>query len=117
METTTDGDQAAHSVHFFTIGIGGDGLRGPDPGLENRYGLFMADRDSPESYDADGVLQDGGKHYGHLLVDVSLRDDGQWEATIKPVYAFPLLNAQGEVQTFEPRVYDDALTLTSQHAD
>jgi 3',5'-cyclic AMP phosphodiesterase CpdA len=117
METTTDGDQAAHSVHFFTIGIGGDGLRGPDPGLENPYGLFMADRDSPESYDADGVLQDGGKHYGHLLVDVSLRDDGQWEANIKPVYAFPLLNAQGEVQTFEPRVYDDALTLTSQHAD
>jgi hypothetical protein len=77
----------------------------------------MADRDSPESYDADGVLQDGGKHYGHLLVDVSRRDDGQWEAHIKPVYAFPLMNAQGEVQAFEPRVYNDVLTLTSQHAD
>ncbi|MEQ9560976.1 MAG: metallophosphoesterase, partial [Woeseiaceae bacterium] len=116
-ETTADGTQVAHSVHFFTIGIGGDGLRGPDPGVENPQGLFMADRDSPERYDADGVLQDGGKHYGHLLVDLSRRDDGPWEARIEPVYAFPLMNAQGDVKSFEPRAYDDALTLTSQHAD
>lgn len=117
MEATTDGGQAAHSVHFFTIGTGGDGLRGPDPGLENPYGLFMAERDSPERYDGDGVLQSGGKHYGHLLVDVGRRDDGLWEANISPIYAFPLVNKQGKVQAFEQRVYDDVLILTSQHAD
>jgi len=117
METMPGGAEAEHSVHFFTVGIGGDGLRGPAPGLQNPQQLFMADKDSPESYDANGVLQDGGKHYGHLLVDVSLEDDGHWQAHFKPVYVFPLLNAEGAVQSFEPRVYDDALTLRSQHVD
>jgi 3',5'-cyclic AMP phosphodiesterase CpdA len=117
METLMDGHQVEHSVHFYTVGIGGDGLRGPDPGLENPYGSFMADRDSPESYDANGVLQNGGKHYGHLLVDVRHRDDGQWEAYLQPVIAFPRMNAQGEVQAYEPRGYRDALTLTSQDVD
>jgi hypothetical protein len=117
MEAMSDGSQTEHSVHFFTVGIGGDGLRGPDPGLSNPVGLFMADRDSPEIYDANGVLQDGGKHYGHLLVDVGQQGDGHWEARIEPVYVFPVMNAEGEVQSFESRIYDDVLTLRSRHVD
>jgi len=117
METLTDGGQREHSVHFFTVGIGGDGLRGPIPGLENPHRVFMADKDSPESYDANGVLTEGGKHYGHLLVDVSHQGEGRWEARIEPVYAFPVMNPQGGVDAFEPRIYDDVLTLTSEHVD
>jgi len=116
-EHRTDGSQREHGVHFFTVGIGGDGLRGSDPSVDNPYSLFTADRNSPERYNANGVLQEGGKHYGHLLVDVSLQDDRFWEARIKPVYVFPLMNAEGEVQSFEARAYDDALTLREKHVD
>lgn len=116
-EEMPDGSRKEHGVHFFTVGIGGDGLRGADAGTENPYGVFTADKNSPESYDANGVLRDGGKHYGHLLVDVSRQDDGFWEAHIEPVYVFPIMNREGEIQTFEPRVYDDTLTLRSKHVD
>ena len=116
-ETLTDGRQVEHSVHFFTVGIGGDGLRGPDPGLANPYSLFMADKDSPERYDANGILRDGGRHYGHLLIDIGPEDDGAWQARIEPVYLFPLMDAEGAVQSFEPRIYNDVVTLTSRHDD
>ena len=116
-ERRSDGSQTEHGVHFFTVGIGGDGLRGSDPSVSNPYSLFTADISSPEVYDANGILQDGGRHYGHLVVDVSLQDDGFWAARFEPVYVFPIMNADGEVQSFEPRVYDDALTLRAQHVN
>ncbi len=111
METTTDGGQVQHSVHFFTVGIGGDGLRGSDPGVSNPYSLFTANENSPEIYSDKGVLQDGGKHYGHVLVDVSSNEDGHWQARIEPVYVFPVMNAHGELEAFERRIYDDVLEL------
>ncbi len=111
METTTDGSQVQHSVHFFTVGIGGDGLRGSDPGVSNPYSLFTANENSPEIYSDKGVLQDGGKHYGHVLVDVSSNEDGHWQARIEPVYVFPVMNAHGELEAFERRIYDDVLEL------
>ncbi len=116
-EHRSDGRETNHSVHFFTVGIGGDGLRGIDTGTHNPYSLFTADENSPELYDANGVLQDGGKHYGHLLVDVGRQGDGHWEARFEPVYVFPVMDAHGEVQSFERRVYDDALTLRREHVD
>lgn len=111
METTTDGGQVQHSVHFFTVGIGGDGLRGSDPGVSNPYSLFTANENSPEIYSDKGVLQDGGKHYGHVLVDVSSNEDGHWQARIEPVYVFPVMNAHGQLEAFERRIYDDVLEL------
>ena len=117
-ESGTDGSQTEHTVHFYTVGIGGDGLRGLEPDVSNPYSLFAADRDAPEIVDDDGILKDGGKHYGHVLVDVSREEDGSWQARIEPIYVFPVMNAQGldtesEVQSFESRVYDDVLVLKS----
>ena len=114
-EILTDGSQRQHSVHFFTVGIGGDGLRGSEPGVNNSYRQFSADRDSPEVYSEAGVLQDGGKHYGHLTVDVSHADDGTWQARFEPFYIFPVMNTEGDVQAFETRQYNDVLLLTSDH--
>ena len=110
-ELTVDGSLREHSVHFYTVGIGGDGLRGSDPAAQNPNSLFTADRDAAEVYDDTGVLQDGGRHYGHVLVDVGRADEGPWEARIEPVYIFPVTNAEGEVQAFETRRYQDGLVL------
>jgi len=77
-ESGIDGSETEHTVHFYTVGIGGDGLRGLEPDVSNPYSLFAADRDAPEIVDDAGILRDGGKHYGHVLVDVSRADDGSW---------------------------------------
>ena len=112
-ESMPDGSQAQHSVHFFTVGIGGDGLRGSEPGVRNPYRVFSADRDAPEVYDADGMLLDGGKHYGHLAIDVGRTDDGRWEARFEPAYVFPVFRNRDDAPVFETRVYDDVLVLTN----
>ncbi|MGB5345654.1 MAG: metallophosphoesterase, partial [Woeseia sp.] len=117
IEMTPDGAQREHTVHFFTVGIGGDGLRGIEPGVSNPQSLFIAETDSPEIYSADGRLQDGGKHYGHLLVDVTEQEQGRWRARIEPVYAFPVMTADGELVRVERRVYDDVLELESRDDD
>ena len=116
-EILPDGGEAAHTVHYFTVGIGGDGLRGPDPLAENPYRVFLADEDAPEVWNADGVLQSGGKHYGHMDVKVERGDNGNWQARFEPVYIFPLMNAAGEASSFEARSYDDVLVLEQQHVD
>ncbi len=116
-EFTATGRAREHSVHFLTVGIGGDGLRGTDPEVHNPYSLFTADRDAPEVYDDAGVLQDGGRHYGHVLVDVSQAGDGSWEARFEPVYVFPVMNAEGDVQTFETRRYQDGFVLKDERVN
>ncbi|MEJ2275945.1 MAG: metallophosphoesterase, partial [Woeseiaceae bacterium] len=44
------GETAPHSVHYFTVGIAGDGLRGPDPLADNPQRVFLADTDAPERW-------------------------------------------------------------------
>ena len=105
-----DGSSVDHTVHFFTVGIGGDGLRGADRDVENPYREYLAHTDAKEVYNAEGVLLDGGKHYGHVEVNVQVVD-GAWQARIEPVYVFPLMHSTGEIQGFERRVYDDVTTL------
>ena len=112
-EVSPDGLERAHSIHFYDIGIGGDGLRGPVKGVENPYRIFLAHTDAPEVYGPDGVLQDGGKHYGHLEVNVEQNSDGIWQVRIDPVYIFPILQADGRVVDFERRIYKDTVTLTA----
>ncbi len=104
-ELLADGSQAGHTLHFFTIGIAGDGLRGPDPSVQNPHRVFLAHEDAPEVYDEDGILVDGGKHYGHLEVTVTLLEDGKWQAQFEPVYVLQPAN--------ERRVYDDSVVLES----
>ncbi len=104
-----DGSLVDHTVHFFTIGIGGDGLRGAHPAVANPHREFLAHTDAKEVFD-NGVLVAGGKHYGHLEVNLQVVD-GIWQARIEPVYVFPLMNNAGEIQGFERRVYDDVTIL------
>lgn len=113
-EMSPDGLERIHSIHFYDVGIGGDGLRGPVNGVENPYRIFLAHTDSPEVYGPEGVLRDGGKHYGHLEVNVEQNSDGTWEARMDAVYVFPVLQADGRVVDFERRIYADTVTLTAQ---
>ena len=110
-------ESIAHAVHFFTVGIAGDGLRGPDPVARNPQRVFLAHDDAPEQWSDDGVLLGGGKHYGHLEVRVERGDDGSWQARLEPVYVFPVMNAAGELQRFDTRIYDDVVVLEGRHVD
>jgi len=113
MEVTPNGDQNAHDIHFYDVGIGGDGLRGPVGDVPNPYRVFLADSDAPEVWSPEGVLIKGGKHYGHLEVNVSRDAGGRWQASMDPVYIFPVMQADGSVSGFERRLYDDSVTLTA----
>jgi len=107
------GGQMDHTVHFFTIGIGGDGLRGPESDVENAQRVFLAHDDAAEKFDDNGVLLEGGKHYGHLEVNLSKDDSGNWRVRVEPVYVFPLMSEDGSVQGFERRIYDDVTIIES----
>jgi hypothetical protein len=111
VERRPDGVDVDHDVHFFVIGIGGDGLRGPNDAVENPHYVFSADADAPELRDANGILLDGGKHYGHLEVNVEQDSGGHWYARIEPVYIFPVIRADGRIDGFERRIYDDITIL------
>jgi len=112
-EVLPGGSEAAHDIHFYDVGIGGDGLRGPVNDVPNPYQVFIADSDAPEVWSPQGVLVAGGKHYGHLEVNVGRDAAGSWQARLDPVYIFPLMQADGQVTGFERRVYDDSITLTA----
>lgn len=66
-------------VHYYDVGIGGDGLRAPvvlgDAAREwNPYQVFLPDRDEPERWEGSpgsSRLLGGGRHYGHLVVEVA----------------------------------------------
>jgi 3',5'-cyclic AMP phosphodiesterase CpdA len=116
-------------VHYYTIGTGGDDLRGPEEGVINQRQIFVAHDHAPERWKGD-VLEQGGKHYGHIEVDVkrvpaaAQGADGTAPAgpgfavTITPVHAFPLLDPEkpGEVADWERREYDDPVTLSAGRA-
>jgi hypothetical protein len=109
-ETLADGKTRPHSIHFFDVGIGGDGLRGPSEGFDNPYRRFLAHENAPEEWNGRKLVS-GGKHYGHLEINVAKNVDGTWEAQIEPVCLFPQMDAQGAVTGWERRVYDDVVTL------
>ena len=113
-ETLPDGTKCPMTLNVWDVGIGGDGLRGcriaenPNP-----YEVFRAHVDAPEEYDANGTLVAGGKHYGHLEVDVGLNDDGFWTAKLTPAYVFVSKNMQTGNISFERRTYDDVVVVTN----
>lgn len=100
-------------IHFYDVGASGDGLRGPQSDLTNPYQTFLAHADAPEVWAGD-VLVSGGKHYGHLEIDVTLAASGMWEVSITPAYAFPLLSPTnpGEILGWERRTYADVVTFS-----
>jgi len=114
-QVLADGGQIDHTVHFLTVGIGGDGLRGPESDVENLQRVFLAHDDAAEEFDDNGILLDGGKHYGHLEVNLTADDSGDWQLRIEPVYVFPLMSEDGTVQSFERRIYDDVTIIEGVH--
>ena len=109
-ELLADGSVRPHSIHCYDVGIGGDGLRGPSTGFDNPYRKFLAHENAPEVWQ-DGRLVSGGKHYGHLEINVHPATDGKWQVDIVPAYAFPVMNGEGKVSAWQRRTYDDAVTL------
>ena len=98
-------------VHYYDVGIGGDSLRPPDKDAKNDRCVFLAHDHSPERWTGD-VLESGGKHYGHVEVDVTSAATG-FAVTISPVHVFPVLDpdAPCTILRWERREYDDVVTF------
>lgn len=112
IEVLPDSTEVSYQLPFYDVGIGGDGLRGPVEGINNEQQLFLAHNDAPELWE-EGILVEGGKHYGHLEVEVHPVDDFSWNAVLTPVYVLPLYNeADSAYGGFERRVYDDQIVLS-----
>ncbi len=117
IELRPDGSEEMHTISFYDVGIGGDGLRGPIEGLENPNQKFLVHTDVPEVWEND-VLITGGKHYGHLEVDIIPQDTNTWQAILKPVYILPLFDASDSTYSnYERRIYDDQIILTRYYND
>jgi 3',5'-cyclic AMP phosphodiesterase CpdA len=117
IEIKPDQTEEQHTIHFYDVGIGGDGLRGPEEELDNPDQKFLVHTDVPEVWE-NNVLKSGGKHYGHLEVDIMPIDTNTWQAVLKPVYIFPLLNTiDSTYSNFERRVYNDQVILTRYYTD
>ncbi len=109
-ETLPDGSSRPHIIHFYDVGVGGDGLRGPSEGFDNPFRRFLAHDDVPEVWEG-GRLVSGGKHYGHLEINVAREDSGKWHVQIVPVHVFPILDDQGQVTRWDRRIYDDLVVI------
>ena len=109
-EQLVDGEMCPHSIHFYDAGIGGDGLRGPSVGFDNPHRQFLAHENAPEVWE-NGRLISGGKHYGHLEVNVQPGKDGKWSVEVTPIHAFPNVDEQGRI-TWERRTYNDVVRIT-----
>ena len=114
LESLHNGMMRQHTVNVYDVGMGGDGLRGCNrTGRPNPYEVYRAHVDSLEVYDANGTLVSGGKHYGHLEVNVEQIADGVWTATLTPVYVFVSSNAVTGKISFDRRVYPDEIVITN----
>lgn len=105
-EVLPDGSKRPHTVHFYDVGIGGDGLRQPD--RDNPFQSYTVDAKDPEVW-KDGELVAGGRHYGHLEINLAPVGRKGWKATLDPVYLFPIKDGEG--WRFERRLYSDSITL------
>lgn len=109
-ETLPGGAQIPHAVHFYDYGVGGDGLRGPNSSSPNPQRTFLAHTGSPEVWSGN-TLTSGGKHYGHLEINVTTNTTGEWIATLSPFYEFPIMSGTNFLST-ESRLYSDETVLT-----
>jgi len=121
-----DEDSDGKGIMYYDVGVAGDGLRGekrdwlgnPFNTLDyNPYRKWSADQSSLEQWDTSGanpVLIDGGKHYGHLEVNLEKSVEGDQEFALinfTPVYIFPVLDQNYNLQKVERRVYKDEVSL------
>ena len=114
VEILPDDRRRRHTLNVYDVGMGGDGLRGcrrtdnPNP-----YEVYRAHVDSPEVYDPSNTLISGGKHYGHLEVNVVQTETGLWTATLTPTYVFVSKNPTTGKLFFERRTYPDEVVITN----
>ncbi len=116
-EQWPNGSLEDHKIHFLVVGTGGDGLRDAAEGAKNAFRTFSVHENAPEIYNKNGMLVDGGQHYGHVEVNIKPDTNGQLRARLEPVYIFPLLDADGAVHGFERRVYDDVTVIIAHTND
>lgn len=91
---------------------GGEWKRGPQEGLMNPYQKFLVHNDVPEIWEGKRLV--GGKHYGHLEVEVTPLSADHWQAVLTPVYILPNFDASGTTDLgYERRVYPDSVVLIS----
>lgn len=109
-ELLADGTKVPHEIHYYDVGMGGDGLRGATTGAENPFRKFLAHDDAPEVWNGKQLIS-GGKHYGHLEVNVAPNDKNQWGVTLEFVQVFPITDATGKVTSWERRTYADLVKL------
>jgi hypothetical protein len=113
-EQLPQGTVRRYELMLYDVGIGGDSLRGPASDVSNPYSKFLAHRDAPEVW-RDGRIVSGGKHYGHLVIDITPSAEG-WDATLTPVYLIPRLDEHGQPSSsleYERLTYDDRIVLHS----
>jgi len=116
-EIRPDGSEETHTIHFYDVGIGGDGLRGPYDGTDNPYQVFLAYRDAPEVWE-DSVLMEGGRHYGHLEVNIEPISQGRWSTTLDPVYVLPVKESGDSTYSGSERhLYNDRVVLVRSSPD
>jgi hypothetical protein len=118
-------------VQYYDVGVSGDGLRGErrtsngffEGAQSNRlqynpFSRWSSDENEPErwtSVSGKPQLQDGGKHYGHLEVNIERINSSSNAAriTFTPVYSFPVLDANYNLLRTERRLYTDPVTLVT----
>ncbi|EFQ79238.1 metallophosphoesterase family protein [Algoriphagus machipongonensis] len=121
-----DKDNDGKGVMYYDVGVAGDGMRGekrnwlrnPLQLLKyNPYSLWSADQSEKEQWNTSGanpILSDGGKHYGHLEVNLQRVTEGEQELAVidfTPVYIFPVLDQNYNLQKVERREYNDKVQL------
>jgi hypothetical protein len=111
MRQNPDGSNVPHTIHFYDVGIGGDGLRGPSEDFDNPHRCFLAHDDAKEVWE-NGQLVSGGKHYGHLEVNLVPDESKTWTISIDPVHVFPVTNSEGHITAWERRIYADSVKWT-----
>ena len=104
-----------HGIHYYDVGVAGDGLRSPEPSPyaqeNNPYSEWTAHGDEPELWER-GRLVKGGKHYGHLEVNISKLAAGRFRVELLPVHVFPIMDPLLRVTAWERRVYSDVVVET-----
>ena len=108
-EVLPDGRSRAHTLNVYDLGSGGDGLRG-DELVKNPIEVFRAFKDSGEKWE-NGVLVEGGCHYGFMEVDVTTNRLGKWTCSLTPCYDFIYKNSSGKASGFELRRYKDRIII------
>jgi 2',3'-cyclic-nucleotide 2'-phosphodiesterase (5'-nucleotidase family) len=116
-----DEDGDGIGVNYYDVGVAGDGMRGERQTEDgellsyNPFSQWTADQSEPELWEeVDGVLQNvaGGKHYGHLEVNLEQTGEGSAaDITLTPVYSFPTLDSEYNLVDTERQVYGDEITI------